>query len=157
VLTSLQVPVSSPAQEARKKKHIFEIPFEVPFNGAARDLDGITSATTFDEFLDKLAHAMSTRKSLLSGIAYIPSYKPKNPKPTPKLLDSPTAFERLVNDVKNYIVTARGKNRGKGVVKAFHIQIVDTSGGDPKASANTNGKKVSPTLFWDFSASNLCY
>ncbi|KAJ7246737.1 hypothetical protein C8J57DRAFT_1523445 [Mycena rebaudengoi] len=105
---------------------IFHIPFEVPFNGAARDLDGITSATSFDEFLDKLAHTMSTPKSLLSGITYIPSYKPKNPKPTPKLLDSATAFERLILDVQNYIVTS---------------EIIDTSGGDPKGSAGGDKRK----------------
>ncbi|KAJ7233933.1 hypothetical protein C8J57DRAFT_1531981 [Mycena rebaudengoi] len=135
------IPVSSPAPDEQTKRKTFSIPFEVPFNGAARDLDGITSATSFDEFLDKLAHTMSTRKSLLSAIAYIPSYKPKNPKPTPKLLDSATAFERLISDVQNYIVTSEAKLRGKGVIKPFFIQIIDTSGGDPKGSAGGDKRK----------------
>ncbi|KAJ6485254.1 hypothetical protein DFH09DRAFT_1291665 [Mycena vulgaris] len=140
-LSQQNLPISSPAQEARARKvNKFDIPFEVPCNGAVRDLEGVTSRTSFDKFLDKLAAAMSTRKSLLSGIAYIPSYKPKNPKPIPKLLDGQKAWTRLIEDVDSHI-QSKTKPKGKAVIKPFHIQIVDTSGGDPKTSAGGGGKK----------------
>ncbi|KAJ7643279.1 hypothetical protein B0H17DRAFT_1216145 [Mycena rosella] len=131
--TVLDIPVSSPAQQAHgRKSSKFTIPFEVPFNGAVRDLEGITSRTPFDEFLDELAQAMSTRKSLLSGIAYIPSYKPKSPKPIPKLLDSKQAWSRLITDVENYINTSKAKRRGNGDVKPFFIQIGKKGDKDPE-------------------------
>ncbi|KAJ7664803.1 hypothetical protein B0H17DRAFT_1211161 [Mycena rosella] len=157
--TVLEIPVSSPAQEAREKKASkFAIPFEVPLNGPVRYLDGITSQTTFDVFLDELAHAMCTRKSLLSGIAYIPSYKPKTPKPMPKLLDNEQAWKRLITDVQNHIDSSKSKQGGKGAVKPFFIQIVDTSGGDSKASAGGSGaKKVMITGYILFVPTYMIY
>ncbi|KAJ7601843.1 hypothetical protein B0H17DRAFT_1155142 [Mycena rosella] len=112
----------SPARAAQTRKNMFIITFEVPFKGACRELE-VTSITSFKAFLDKLAVCMSTRKSLLDSIAYIPSYTPRTPKPTPKLLEDKKSWKKLVED----------KKKGKGTVKPFTIQIVDTSGGDPKA------------------------
>ncbi|KAJ7450496.1 hypothetical protein B0H11DRAFT_1877432 [Mycena galericulata] len=78
----------------------------------------------------------------MANIAYIPSYKPKNPKPTPKLLEDEEGWENLVKDVENYISTCKAKNKGKGVVKPFTINLIDTSGGDPKdAGTSGTGKK----------------
>jgi hypothetical protein len=85
---------------------------------------------------------MSTRKSLLSGIAYIASYLPKSPKPVPKLLEDERAWKKLVKGAGEYIAECKAKKKGKGVVKAFSIRIIDTSGVDPKAAAVT-AKKVS--------------
>ncbi|KAF8217585.1 hypothetical protein K438DRAFT_1746886 [Mycena galopus ATCC 62051] len=56
---------SSPSSAAAARKNKFIIQFEVPFNGASRELE-ILSTVNFDTFLDQLATAMSTRKSLLS-------------------------------------------------------------------------------------------
>lgn len=89
----------------------------------------------FDTFLDELATAMSTRKSLLSGIAYIPSYLPKSPKPLPKLLEDGKSWKKLIESVEAYIAAGKAKNKGNGVPKPFSILIVDTSGGDPKGKA----------------------
>jgi hypothetical protein len=76
----------------------------------------------------------------LSQIGYIPSYKPKNPKPVPKMLEDEESWEILLDDVSDYIVACKSKNRGKGVVKAFTVILVDMSGPD----GNDNGaKKVS--------------
>lgn len=84
---------------------------------------------------------MSSRKSLLTSIAYIPSYKPKNPKPKPKLLESDEAWNKLVADVSEYIEGCKAKKKGKGEVKPFHIEVVDMSGGD--SAKSTGSKKVS--------------
>ncbi|KAG6892059.1 hypothetical protein C0992_002058, partial [Termitomyces sp. T32_za158] len=73
-----------------------------------------------------LAQAMDTRISLLSRIGYIPSYKPKNPKPVPKLLESERAWQRLVHNVQDYIASLKAKDKGQ-VVKPFFIAIVNTS------------------------------
>ncbi|KAG6815761.1 hypothetical protein H0H93_009068 [Arthromyces matolae] len=120
----------------------FDIPFEVAFNGATRDLEGVDSSTSFDSFLSMVAKAMETRLHLLSHIAYIPSYKPRNPKPVPKLLESVNAWNRLISDVRDYIATCKAKNKGKGTVKPFSIMIVDTSGGDKETNKKGNSKNL---------------
>ncbi|KAF8210932.1 hypothetical protein K438DRAFT_1752684 [Mycena galopus ATCC 62051] len=69
----------------------FEIPFEAPYKNGMRDLKGITSATTFDQFLAAATGKMGTRITGMDNIAYIPSYKPRNPKPIQKILDGNNA------------------------------------------------------------------
>jgi hypothetical protein len=131
-------------QEARARKNKFAMTFEVPYgNGACRELE-VSSDTPFSSFLDKLSRTMEVRKTLLSVIAYIPSYLPKNPKPIPKLLEDKKSWKKLVESVKAHIKTSRDKNKGKGVVKPFSIQIIDTSGpaGDSKVSTGAGTKKV---------------
>lgn len=79
--------------------------------------------------------------TLMSKIAYVPSYRPKIPKPVPKLLEDEDDWVRLIADVGEYIRTSKAKNKGHGIVKSFTITIVDTSsGGDPK---DISTKKVS--------------
>ncbi|KAJ7761929.1 hypothetical protein DFH07DRAFT_771243 [Mycena maculata] len=79
-------------------------------------------------------------QTLLSGIAYIPSYVLKNPKPILKLLESEKAWKKLVKGVELHIEESTKK--GKGAVKEFSIQIVDTfNPSDPKkAVAVKKGK-----------------
>ncbi|KAJ6503538.1 hypothetical protein C8R45DRAFT_1091311 [Mycena sanguinolenta] len=76
----------------------------------------------------------------MANIAYIASYKPKNPKPVPKLLEDEEGWEKLIKDVESYIKDCKAKNKGKGVVKPFTITLVDTSGGDPKETAGKKSK-----------------
>jgi hypothetical protein len=83
---------------------------------------------------------MGTRKSLLSGIAYTASYQPKTPKPVPKLLEDNKSWKKLIDGAAAHIASCLANKKGKGVIKAFAIRIVDTSGGDTKAVAS--GKKV---------------
>ncbi|KAJ7856170.1 hypothetical protein B0H13DRAFT_1902773 [Mycena leptocephala] len=72
----------------------FDIPFEVPYKNGMRDLKGITSVTTFDEFLAAAAGKMGTRITQMDNIA--------NPKPIPKILDDDGAWEALVGDVRQH-------------------------------------------------------
>jgi hypothetical protein len=85
------------------------IPFEVPFNGATRELS-TTSTMIFNEFCLKLAKNMETQLSLLSHIGYIPSYKPKNPQLVPKFLEDVEAWEKLVDDVEECIKSSKAKD-----------------------------------------------
>ncbi|KAJ7908032.1 hypothetical protein B0H13DRAFT_2331793 [Mycena leptocephala] len=121
----------------------FDIPFEVPYKNGMRDLKGITSVTTFDDFLAAAAGKMGTRITQMDNIAYIPSYKPRNPKPIPKILDD-DAWEALVGDVRQHVKATQAGNHGKGQLKPFSIQIVDLSTleDDGKKGA---GKKASLT------------
>jgi hypothetical protein len=112
---------------------LFDVPFEVPFEGATRNLSSITSHTSFNEFLSAVAKRMETRLSLLARIAYIPSYKPKNPKPVPKLLEDDDDWEKLLVDVEEYRTGCIAKCKGKGTVKQFVIVLVDMSGVDGKS------------------------
>lgn len=114
----------------RKEWPEFDIPFEVPYKNATRDLVGIKSTTTFPKFLMALAQRMDTRVSLLSNIAYVLSYKPKSPKPTPKLLEDEDVWYRLIEDVASYIESCKAAKKNKGVVKPFHVKIFDTSVSD---------------------------
>ncbi|KAJ7891384.1 hypothetical protein B0H14DRAFT_3855160 [Mycena olivaceomarginata] len=79
----------------------FSLPFEVPYKNGTRDLTGLTSKSSFDEFLLAAASKMETRITMLSSIGYVPSYK--KPKPQPKLLDDEDAWEVLVSDVRQHI------------------------------------------------------
>ncbi|KAJ6568999.1 hypothetical protein B0H19DRAFT_1065782 [Mycena capillaripes] len=120
----------------------FDIPFEVPYKGGMRDLTGITSRSSFDDFLLAAAGRMGTRITQLDNIAYIPSYKPRNPKPLPKILDDDDAWEVLVGDVRQYIKASLASNRGKGQLKPFNIQIVDLSQSEESTKTGKNkGRK----------------
>ncbi|KAJ7729563.1 hypothetical protein B0H16DRAFT_1469948 [Mycena metata] len=134
---------SSPASAAAARKNKFSITFEVPVGKtASRDIE-ISSMTTFDAFLDKLATTMCTRKSLLSDIAYLPSYVSKTPKPRPKMLDDEDAWKALIKGAAVWIEKCKAKKKGKGEVTVFTIQIIDTSGEDTKAAGGgaKKGKK----------------
>jgi len=111
-----------------KQFDLFNIPFEVPYKNATQDLAGITSQMQFSTVLSHIAERMDTHISLLSSIGYIPSYKPKSPKPVPKLLEDEDAWCKLLEGVSDYITASKKKNKGHGTVKPFHILIVDTSG-----------------------------
>ena len=86
----------------------------------------------FTEFLKAIAKQMETHLSLLAQIAYVPSYKPKNPKPVPKLLEDDNDWEKLLVDVEEYHMICTAKCKGKGTVKQFVIVLVDMSGLDAK-------------------------
>jgi hypothetical protein len=116
----------------------FSLPFEVPYKNGTRDLTGLTSKSSFDEFLLAAASKMETRITMLSSIGYVPSYK--KPKPQPKLLDDEDAWEVLVSDVRQHIKGAQSKNRGKGQVQPFSILISDMS--ESGSEPSKGGKKV---------------
>ncbi|KAJ7806744.1 hypothetical protein B0H14DRAFT_3152810 [Mycena olivaceomarginata] len=116
---------------------VFSLPFEVPYKNGTCDLTGLTSKSSFDEFLLAAASKMETRITMLSSIGYVPSYK--KPKPQPKLLDDEDAWEVLVSDVRQHIKGAQSKNRGKGQVQPFSILISDMS--ESSSEPSKGGKK----------------
>ncbi|KAJ6474520.1 hypothetical protein DFH09DRAFT_1109571 [Mycena vulgaris] len=118
----------------------FPIPFDVPYKTGFRRLTGITSRTSFDDFIVAAAIRMDTRVTLMSNIAYTPSYAPKNPKPRPKLLEDDDAWDDLVAEVGQYIKASQAKNRGKGEVMPFSIVITDLF--NSEESKTGTGKKV---------------
>lgn len=136
------VPVGSPEPEWSKEE-TFDIPFEVPFKNAKRDLSGINSKSSFTSFLRAAAERMGTRVTLLTEIAYIASFAPKSPKPVPKLLEDEKGWKTLIGEVWEYIKQSKAKNKGKGTVKAFRMILVDTSGIGIKSDEKDKGKKVS--------------
>ncbi|KAF8183574.1 hypothetical protein K438DRAFT_1766861 [Mycena galopus ATCC 62051] len=119
-------------------RRVFSLPFEVPYKNGTRDLTGVMSNSTYDEFLLAAAGKMQTRVTLLSSIGYVPSYK--KPKPAPKLLDDEDAWDILVGDVRQYI---ESKSKGKGQAPPFSILIVDMSAPEPsKTTGKKGGKKA---------------
>jgi hypothetical protein len=78
--------------------------------------------------------------SHLSAIGYILPWKlPRTGKPTAKLLEDEEAYKTLIKNIFLYIDEQQAKRKGKGVVKPFTIQIVDTSApADAKVSSFNN-------------------
>ncbi|KAF8241137.1 hypothetical protein L208DRAFT_1041850, partial [Tricholoma matsutake] len=81
----------------------FSIPFKFPYKNTTLDLTSITSSTHFSQFLVATAMKMNVSTLNLTQIGYIPSYKLKNPKPIPKMLEDRELWEILLNDVSDYI------------------------------------------------------
>lgn len=119
--------------------------FEVPYKGATRDLTGISSSTHFSQFLVAAAMRMNVSTLHLTQLGYIPSYKPKNPTPVPKMLEDEESWEILLDDVSDYIDTCKSKNCGKGAVKPFTVLLVDISAPD---GPGIGGKKVSLSIYF---------
>lgn len=115
--------------------------YEVPYKNATRDLT-LSASTSFNAFLVALAGRMETRISHLSSIGYIPSYKPKSPKPVPKLLEDEESYETMLEDIEEHINSSKKKNKNKGEVKSFYIRIIDTSGPGKDVAAISTGGKV---------------
>ena len=111
----------------------YTIIYEVPYKNATRELP-LTSGTSYSRFLIALAGKMEVSVTHLSAIGYIPSYKPKNPKPVPKLLETATDYERMMEDIADYRKTCLNSKSHK--VKPFTINLSDTS-------AAPGGSKVS--------------
>ena len=152
VVEDILLPTDSPVQRRKvapsleKVPEIFKIPIEVPYQNATRDVVGITSITSYERTMRLIAERMDAVPSRMTGIGYIPSYKPNNPKPVAKLLEDEDAWNRLVADVKGYIDSFASKRGAAHQMKPFVITIVDTLElVDPKES------KVSvPSLRFQF-------
>ncbi|KAK0211655.1 hypothetical protein IW262DRAFT_1519311 [Armillaria fumosa] len=122
------------------KAPAFDIPFEVPYKNVTRKLSGITSHTSFEGFLHKVADRMGCGLTHLSCIGYVESYRPKNPKPVPRMLEERDDFLQLKVGVQDYRDMCLTKNKGKGKVKPFTIAIIDTSHGSAKEGKKKAGK-----------------
>lgn len=128
----LDIPSESPTRlrvHHGTSKTPFDIPIEVPYKNATRDVTGITSSTSFRHVMRQIAERMDAGPSRMAAIGYIPSYKPKNPKPVPKLLEDAESWAKLVNDVGQYILSFASKKGAAKTVKPFVIMILDTTHG----------------------------
>ena len=131
-----------------KKPEPIDIHFEVPVSGGLHDLH-MTSETAHVEVIFQIAETMGVRKVDMPRIGYIFSFTPKSPKPIPKFFDTPEAWNQLLCDAATYIATEKGKNRGKGQVRAWRIRIEELGS---KGTASGDGKVCnccipSPHLF----------
>ncbi|KAJ3801922.1 hypothetical protein GGU11DRAFT_753307, partial [Lentinula aff. detonsa] len=119
-----------------------EITYEVEKDGLVHDFSVMNTAS-FSTFLCTAARMLGVSITHLGSLGYIPSFLPKNPKPLPRALNSDDAYEKMLEKIEEYVLTAKSRNKGKGVVKAFSIRLVDSSGnGDVKKDKNEkkNGK-----------------
>ena len=107
--------------------------YEVPFNNTTQELK-LSCITIFAGFLTAVSWKMEVSVTHLSAISYIPSYKPRNPKPVPKLLETSEDYESTMEDIAVYRKTCLNKKGGK--VKPFLISLSDTS------NTLTDGHKV---------------
>jgi hypothetical protein len=111
----------------------YTIVYEVPFHNATRELK-LSCTTTFAGFLTAVSRKMEVGVTHLSAIGYVASYKPKNPKPVPKLLETSEDYESLMADITEYRKDCLKKMGGK--VKPFSISLTNTS------NTPTDGRKV---------------
>lgn len=92
-----------------------------------------------------IAERMDAGPSRMAAIGYIPSYKPKNPKPVAKLLEDDNAWDRLIDEVKTYIDSFASKRGTARQVKPFVISIIDTLElVDPKESKVSTASDSNP-------------
>jgi hypothetical protein len=113
-----------------------DITFEVPYKNASRDLI-IKSNISFASFLTQTALKMETSVLHLSQVGYILPWKiPRTGKPVAKLLEDEESYKLLIKNIFDHIDEQKAKNRGKGKVKPFTIQIVDT--GQQNANSKVN-------------------
>ncbi|KAJ3739917.1 hypothetical protein DFH05DRAFT_1463488 [Lentinula detonsa] len=124
-----------------------EITYEAEKDGLVHDFSVMNTAS-FSNFLRTAARMLGVSITHLGSLGYIPSFLPKNPKPLPRALNSNDAYEKMLEKIEEYVLTAKSRNKGKGVVKAFSIRLVDSSGsGDMKKDKNEkkNGKSKDGT------------
>jgi hypothetical protein len=116
-----------PIADVHTGRPVIDITFEVPYKNASRDLV-VKSNVSFARFLARAAERMETSPLLLSQIGYnLPWKTPKTGRPIAKLLEDEESFQKLIEYVWVYIDGQKAKYHGKGKVKPFSIQIVDTS------------------------------
>jgi hypothetical protein len=74
----------------------------------------------------KLSEVLGCPTHALPSFGYIPSWSIKSRgKIMPKILDNEASFEKLIKEADEYVQEQKAKNRGKGVVKAWSIHLVD--------------------------------
>ncbi|KIM35374.1 hypothetical protein M413DRAFT_427873 [Hebeloma cylindrosporum] len=140
----LLLPVESPSRSSKPHASTssFDIPIEVPYKNAKRDVSGITSASSFAHVLRQIAARMDAGPSRMAAIGYIPSFLPKSPKPVPKLLEDEECWEKLIRDVREYIESFTVKRGPPKRIKPFVITIVDTiASSDNNATPASSAKK----------------
>jgi len=57
--------------------------------------------------------------NMMPSLGYIPSWKPAQGKPVPKILDGLETLAKLIKECHDYIIKQKSKNKGKDVVKSL--------------------------------------
>ena len=124
-----------------------DIVYEIERNGVLHEFT-LSSAASFRTFLCSTAKVFAVSITHLGALGYVPSFLPKSPKPLPKILDSDSTYEKMLEKIEDHVEHMKSRNKGKGIVKAFSIRLVDTSAGsgDGNGKKETAGKKVSRRL-----------
>jgi len=76
---------------------------------------------------------MGCSHNMMPLLGYIPSWKPAWGKPVPEILDGPETLAKLIKECHDYIIEQQSKNKGRGVVKAWNIQLMDLFKAEAKA------------------------
>ena len=85
----------------------------------------IQSNESWTLFVIKVSEVMGCSHNTMPLLGYIPSWKPARGKPVPKILDGLETLAKLIKECHDYIIEQKSKNKGKGVVKAWNIQLMD--------------------------------
>lgn len=76
---------------------IFDIKFEVPCGVAVQDVT-LHSSDTWTLFVMKVSKVMGCLHIALLPLGYTPSWKPAKAKASPKVLDGPETFVKLLKE-----------------------------------------------------------
>ncbi|KAJ7310110.1 hypothetical protein DFH08DRAFT_823147 [Mycena albidolilacea] len=98
------------------KDEEYTIVYKVPFHNATQELK-LSCTTTFVGFLTAVLRKMEVGVTHLSAIGYVALYKPKNPKPVPKLLETSEDYKSLMADIteyRKYYLKKKGGGGGGG-------------------------------------------
>ncbi|KAJ7816197.1 WD40-repeat-containing domain protein [Mycena leptocephala] len=144
VLTEKRIKVSDEDQaneDLDSDEEEYTITFDVPYKSATRELK-LPCTTSFGGFLTALSRKMEVSVTHLSAIGYIPSYKPRNPKPVSKLLENAEDYESMMEDIEEYRKSCLKKKNG--IVKKFSIALSDTSNTPEGSKSSTKKKDAQP-------------
>ncbi|KAI0308882.1 hypothetical protein OF83DRAFT_1180264 [Amylostereum chailletii] len=133
---AIRVPADTDAED----DEVIDVMFKVPFENAERNVEGITTHTKFWELLALLSKQMNVPITHLTRLGFIASFYPKSPKPKATILED-NSWRSLRCEILAHVTDSRKKNKGKGVVKPFHITCEDTS----SSAAQKGNKKATST------------
>ncbi|PIL25334.1 hypothetical protein GSI_13223 [Ganoderma sinense ZZ0214-1] len=131
--------VVSPAEENVPDPH--EIPISVRFGQTAKSLK-LSSDDGWLQARQRLATVLSRHPAELKLVYTVPWEKD----PVPTTLQDGDDWDNLVAQVVSYIVAEKNKNRGKGAVKPFVVQVsevVDSLGGGGRVPASAGSGSAS--------------
>jgi hypothetical protein len=137
-------PITPPP--SAKTGPVFDIEFKVPCGVASQDMT-ILLSVNWTLFVLKVSEVMGCSHSTVPSLGYIPSWKMTKGKPTPKILDGPEAFTKLIKEIQGHIGKQKSKNKGKGVVKSWSIHLMDLK-------AETEAGKVHMSSVFDMTLAN---
>jgi hypothetical protein len=115
----------------------FDIEFNVPCGGVAARVKTIPSNLSYDFFRFEVAEIMGYSHVTLPALGYTTSWEAKGrTKPTIKILDGHVAYSKLIAEAREYIAEQKAKNRGKGVVKSWNINLHDLQKAEAQAKVS---------------------